>query len=355
VSYRCRPWLSLTVGQFHVPFSMENRTDESNLTTFERSLAIRGFVVPSDKDLGLALWGELDERLLGYEVGVFTGDGQNRPNVDAWPDVVGRVYSRPLASSGSGSFFKLAQMGVSARYGARDPERVGYDYPAIATNQGFVLWQPGYRDSYGRLTHVLPSGEGYAVGGELRLPFDLPGGRAIDLRGEAYWVHNFTREAVEGFELSNTERFGRMQGVGWTALVSVWPWGDSLVTGEPGILRPPTVDPTSTRPVLRGLELFVLGSGIAANYSGATREQSEPDANTPVSNIAVYQLGGGAQYWHGTNLRVGAHYFAYVAPDSGDRRRNQAVVADNLASAREGIAGSENVQHELSARMAISF
>ena len=355
VSYRYKPWLGVTVGQFHVPFSMENRTDESNLSSFERSLGIRGFAVPYDKDLGLALWGELEQRLLGYEVGVFTGDGQDRPNVDAWPDVVGRVYSRPLATSGEGSFFKLAQIGVSARYGARDPAHVTYDYPSITTGQGFVLWQPGYRDSYGRFNRVLPSGEGYAAGGELRLPFDLPGGRAIDVRGEAYWVHNDTREAIEGYELTNTERFGRMQGGGWTATVSVWHWGDSFVSGEPGIMRPPTIDLVAARPLLRGLELYLLGSGIAANYSGATREDSQPDANTPSANIAIYQLGGGAQYWYGTNLRVGLQYLLYYAPDSGDPRRNQAVVASNVSAGRDGTQGGANVQHELSGRIAVSF
>ena len=181
---------------------------------------------------------------------------------DAFPDVVGRVYSRPLAVSGEGSFFELAQIGVSARYGARDQEYVDCDYPAIATGQGFVLWQPAYTDSYGRLNRVLPSGDQWALGGELRLPFDLPGGRAIDVRGEAYWVSNGTREAIDGTQLSNTERFGRMEGIGWYAMVSFWAWGDAFVSGEPGLWRPVTVDPSAPPELLRGLEICSGGLRI---------------------------------------------------------------------------------------------
>lgn len=218
-----------------------------------------------------------------------------------------------------------------------------------------MLWQPAYTDSYGRLTRVLPSGDQWALGGELRLPFDLPGGRAIDVRGEAYWVSNDTRESIDGTQLTNTERFGRMKGVGWYAMVSLWAWGDPFVSGEPGLWRPVTVALTDQAPPRRGLEIIGLASGIAANYDGASRQSSPADLYTPNANIAVYQFGGAVQYWYGRNFRGALNYSAYFAPDSGDQLRNQAVVADNIALDPAGDSGGGNVQHELTGRLAVTF
>lgn len=354
VSYRLRKWLGFTAGQFNAPFSMANRTRETVTPMMERNLAIRGFVMPNNKELGLSVWGELGrERLLAYELGIFNGDGPTRPAVDANFDFMGRIFSRPLVGLGDGSFYKLAQIGVSGRVGSRDQGYVAYDYPTVASNQGVVLWQPGYVDSLGRVTHVIPSGAQRAIGGELRLPFDI-GSRALDLRGEVYYVANNTREGVDGFEFTNTERFGRVNGVGWYALASFWACGDTFISGEPGVHRPVTVDLDSEAPTKRGFEIFAVASGIAANYDGATREGSTPDANTPSSNIAVYQFGGGVTYWYSQAFRATINYLAYFAPDSGDIDANQVLVPDNIHN-DGGMLGDGHAHHELGTRLAVSF
>lgn len=355
VSYRFRPWLNFTAGMFNAPLSMSNRTRETVVTPMERPLAIQGFVVPNNKELGLMAWGELfGERTLAYELGVFSGDGPERPAVDAHPDFMGRIFARPLASLGEGSFFDLAQIGVSGRYGSKDQQFVAYDYPAIATGGGFVLWQPGYVDSLDRVTHVIPSGDQATIGGELRLPFDLPGGRAIEVRGEAYYVSNNTREAVDGFQLTNTERFGRVKGVGWYALASAWLFGDTFVTGEPGVHRPVTVDLDQDAPMLRGLELFALAGGVHANYSGATREESQADELTPETDLSIIHFGGGLQYWYGHNFRAAINYTGYMTPNSEDPESNAAIVPDNLR-VEDNAQGAGNFHHELAARLAVTF
>ncbi len=354
VSYRFRTWLNFTAGMFNAPMTMSNRTRETLVTPMERPLAIRSFVVPNNKELGLMAWGEIGERMVAYEVGIFTGDGPERPAVDAHPDVMGRVFARPLASLGTGSFFELAQIGISGRYGSKDQNFVDYDYPSIATGNGFVMWQPGYVDSRDRVTRVMPSGDQGTIGGELRLPFDLPGGRALDIRAEAYYVQKNTREAVQGFELTNTERFGRVKGVGWYALASVWLFGDTFVSGEPGVHRPVTVDLDEKAPMRRGLELFALVGGVHANYSGATRENSPVDPMTPETDITVMQMGGGVQYWYGRNFRAAINYTGYLAPSSEDPTQNLAIVPDNLRT--DGTErGAGNVHQELGARLAITF
>ena len=356
VSYRFREWMSFTAGMQNVPFSMSNRT-RSHLTTFmERPVAIRGFAVPYERDLGVTVWGELfGERTLAYELGVFMGDGFDRPTVDARADYVGRIFARPLTRAGDALFFKQAQIGISMRHGQRDQEFVDYDYPAVASNQGFVMWQPGYVDSLGRVTHVIPSGAQNSIGGELRLPFRLPNGAVLDFSGEAYYVANNTRDAVEGFVSTNTERLGRVNGLGWYAEVSWWAcFTDQLAGGEPGIYRPFHVDLKREAPLKKAFQISAMASGIVANYSGATRGGSVADANTPDSNVALYQIGGAVNYWFNDNFRAGINYFAYLTPDSGDVSKNQAVVPDNV-TVTDGALGGSNTHHELGARTAINF
>jgi hypothetical protein len=334
---------------------MANRTRETVITPLERPIAIQGFVVPNNKELGLMVWGELfEDRALTYELGVFSGDGPDRPAVDARPDFIGRITTRPLSSLGSSSFLKLAQIGLSARFGTKDQAFVNYDYPAIAANNGFVMWQPGYVDSLNRFVHVIPSGAQRTLGGELRAPFDLPGGRAIEVRGELYYVANNTREAVQGFESTNTERFGRINGIGGYAIVSAWVLGDKLVSGEPGVHRPIKVDFKEDAPILRGLELFGLVGGISANYSGATREGSVPDELTPQADINIIQFGGGTQYWFGQNFRAAFHYTGYALPNSVEPTLNAAIVPDNLRVDGNDVGAGE-LHHEISGRLAISF
>ena len=355
VSYRFREWLNFTAGLFNAPLTMSNRTRETVVTPLERPLAIQSFVVPNNKELGLMAWGELfGKRTLVYEVGVFSGDGPERPVVDAQPDFMGRIYARPLTSLGDDTFFQMAQIGVSARYGVKDQEFVDYDYPAIASNNGFVFWQPGYVDSLNRVTRVLPSGPQRLIGGELRLPFDLPAGRALDIQFELYYVSNKTREAIQGFELTNTERFGRMNGLGGYTQISAWLLGDTFVTGEPGVHRPPEVNLNEDAPMLRGLEAYVLFGAVAANYTGATRNGSSADSETPVADINIFNFGGGLQYWYGPNFRAGLSYTGYQLSDSVDNDLNAAITPDNIRVEGDQ-RGARDTHHELSARLGVTF
>ncbi len=355
VSYRFRRWLSFTLGQQNTPFSLSNRTPEPATSTMERPLAIRGFTVPDERALGLALWGDVTD-LVSYEAGVFDGDGEHGPFADATPDFAARAVVRPLRRLGKSRVLRDSRLGVSGRIGGRD--MVSYDYPTLATGGGYVLWQPGYVDSQGRITHVLPSGMQRAIGGELRAPFDLPGGRGAELRAEAYFVENDTREAVQGFIATNSERFGRVRGLGWYAQASLWALGDAFASGEPGTWRPKQIDRENDAPLPRGLEIVLLASGINASYSAATREGSTEDALTPRSNITAYELGGAFNYWRGTLFRASLEYFAYLAPGSGTAT-NLVVLPRELESAATsetaGGEGGADVHHELGARVAVSF
>ncbi len=336
-------WLNLMIGQYQTPFSMENRTSEGLTPWMERNVAIRGFVVPGLKETGITAWGALPRDVFVYEVGVFGGDGQNRPQVDNQVDWIGRVYTRPFAPGGG--LLEKAQIGVSARHGDRDPTKVGYDYPTITTGQGFTLWDPTYTDSQGRLIHVIPSGAQNQIGGELRIPIAY-----ADVRGEAYWVDNHTREAVDGFQLTNTERIGRVHGVGWYVQLSCWPLGDPWVGGEPGITRPRHLNIDAPFQIKKGLEVLAIAAGIDARYDGASRG-GVADKNTPSGDVTIYEYGFGASYWLTRFFRAQINYIVYHTPGSGTSE-NQAVVPGNAGKTPK--AGPD-VLHELGARLAVQL
>lgn len=359
INYSICPCLNVMLGQYDAPLGMDNRTSDVANAWMEQNVAIRGLVAPSKKELGLTVWGELGDRNLNYEIGVFGGDGQNRPQVDNAVDFIGRIFTLPFHKKDDKSLLNKAQIGVSARHGERDQAYVGYSYPGFTTGQGFTLWDPRYRDSQGRTTHIIPSGAQNTIGGELRLPLSI-----FELRSEAYYVANNTREAIEGFQLATdpdgqvyTERLGHLTGVGWYAHVAVWPFGDAYVNGDPGFMRPTRIDLAKDlgKPK-KGLEVLALVAGIDAEYAGSARQEGRPDANTPGSastpgHIKVMQYGVGANYWYTRHIRASINYNIYHTPGSASAE-NLAGVPGNLAKATKE---SAHVLHELGTRLAIAF
>lgn len=361
VNYSVCKCFNIQIGQFLSPVSMEGRTGDTRSSELERTVATRSFLHQNNpRDVGGMIWGELGPRVFVYELGLFGGDGQNRPSVDSRIDFMGRMFTRPFAGMGSSDLQKYTQIGVGVHVGGRDTKAVGYDYGSMTTGQGFALWKPTYTDSDKRLVHIIPADTQLSVGGELRLKV----GR-VALQGELYYVGNNAREAVDGYQLSNTERYTRMSGVAWYGRLSAWPVGAAFIPGEPGISRPRHLD-LNVKPPLRvpqGLEMIAIASGIHAKYAlrDATDESgkvivSTADAKTPTGDVTIYQLSLGANYWHSKHARVGVYYSAYVTPGSGSKD-NRACVPDNLLkdAATQTKANQGHILHELSGRVALTF
>jgi hypothetical protein len=353
INFTVAPWLQIEVGQFLTPFSMENRTSNKFIPFMERRIAIRNLTAPTSQELGIMVWGEVADKKLNYEVGVFAGEGVNRPQIDNDVDFIGRVFAKPLL--GCKCPLPNAQIGMSARHGQRDSSYVGYDHPALATGYGVRLWSPTYRDSLGRTIHIIPSGAQNAIGGELRLPVSV-----VDFRGEAYYVANNTREAIEGYQLTNTERIGQLRGVGWYAQISAWPLGDAFVPSEPGMQRPTRLDFTKPPSApKRGLEALAYVGGVNAIYDGASRGNgSVYDANTPGNptgtagkNVTIYEYGFGLNYWHSTYVRTTLNYILYHTPGSGSRDNIARVPGNGVPET----AATAHVLHELGARLQLAF
>ncbi len=369
IIYRPTPLFNLQLGQFLVPFTMENRTSPNALTFMERSMAVRVLAAPQDRDIGIMGYGALDRRLLYYSAGVFLGDGTNRPNADNRFDTMARWYVRPLALTRDP--FRDFQVGMSFRFGMRDPHRVAYDASAMTTQSGYAFWSPTYSDSHidpatgaGRLTHIIPAGQQRGVAAELRVPVSR-----FELRGEAVYVNNQMREGVDGFQTQYTERFGTFSGWSYYAQFSCWIWGKPRYLSDPGETGPQQLDfskPIETVPA-QGVEVALRWEELHANYKSSNRVGT-PDSRNIDGDIHVNSVAAGINYWATRHMRLSLNYLAYFFPDSApksasepggpmwDSSQRALAPGNQLAKGVDNNArDSAHTLHEIAARAQFSF
>jgi phosphate-selective porin len=311
VNYGPSPWANLEVGQFYLPFTMENRISDNTTPYLERSVAVRDIGAPLQRDIGAMFWGESPDRTVYYAAAVLNGDGPNRVNVDSRYDFAGRLLVRPLATA-TQSPSKWTQIGVSAKYGTRDSSQVGYDLPNLTTQGGFPFWKPTYKDSFGRTLHIIPSNAQWGLAGDVYVPIGN-----FDVTGEFIYNVYDTREAVDGLQLSPfTERIGALKGYGWYGSVSYWILGDHDIIGHPSYGRPIHVDLSKPQnPARQGLQALAKFEQLHLTYSGSSRG-GVSDSKTPDGDIDVQDFELGLNYWATRHLRVGINYTLYFFPDS---------------------------------------
>jgi len=88
------PAATLRVGQYKVPFGLEELTPDSKQQFVDRSITNAKFA-PS-RDIGLMLYGNAWEKKFGYQVGLFNGAGQDNPQDDQKQMYAARVWIDPL-------------------------------------------------------------------------------------------------------------------------------------------------------------------------------------------------------------------------------------------------------------------
>lgn len=352
---------NVQIGQFDAPFSIENRTSDKYIPFMERSLAVRALGIPTNKEVGTMAWGDSKGDFVHYAVGMFMGDGMNRTNVDNRFEVIGRAYLHPFA--GERGAIKNTQIGGSFRWGQRDPSYVNYDYPAMTTQGGFAFWQPVYKGANG-WTHVLPSGSQAAFAGELRIPL-----KTVDLTSELVYVNNHTREALEGYQSTNTERLGTMKGYSYYVELGWWPFGNAYINGMPGVETPTHVDlKTPYNEPKWALQLLAKWEQLHVTYDSASRAGT-PDAKNIDGAIKVNALSFGANLWATKHVRFTANYvldmFPGSAPVSPDNPSNPAQSSAQRAVAPANTLPKGNISpeardtahtlHEVLFRAAVAF
>ncbi|MDB4937742.1 MAG: hypothetical protein JWP87_4714 [Labilithrix sp.] len=364
INYREGTLFNVMVGQMDAPFMMENRTSDKYIPFMERSLPVRAVGIPSNKEIGAMFWGETRNRLFFYSLGPYNGDGQNRPNVDARFDLLGRFVVHPLATTDiADKTLKDAQIGVSGRYGSRDRKWVDYDYPPLTTQGAFPFWSPTYTSSRG-VTHIIPAGDQIGLAGELRIPIDR-----FDLTSEVVYIRNGTREALEGFEATQSNRFGVMSGVSYYATLGFWILGKRDINGVPGYGNPPRLDWTKSDPLEppHALQLLAKWEQVALKYESASRAGTA-DANNIDGDIKVDAITLGMNYWATKHVRLSLNYVYDRFPDSGPVKAAAPGGAQQTSANRAFAPGntigtgvddrardSAHDLHELLARFAIAL
>jgi len=309
VNFGPSPYFNVQVGQFLLPFTMENRISDNTTPFLERSLVVRNIGAPNTRDIGAMVWGEPLSRVVYYSAGIYNGDGPNRPNSDSRFDGVFRAVGRPFAATRSS--LVDAQLGVSGRYGSRDSKLVGYDAPTLTTQGGYAFWRPTYKDSLGRLVHIIPADDQRAFGCDFYVPIG-----PVEVAGELVYLAAGTREALDGYQLSYSERAGTLSGVGYYVEAGVWLLGTREIIGFPSEGKPLHADlKAPQRPAAHGVEVLARFEQLALTYHGASRG-GVVDPSTPDGNISVVSTTIGLNYWATRHLRVAINYGYYYFPDS---------------------------------------
>jgi hypothetical protein len=325
-------------------------------------MAVRDLGIPTNKELGIMAWGEAPQKYVAYALGIFQGDGQNRVNVDARMDFMARVFAHPLA--GMDGPLKDAQIGASIRAGDRDPKSVNYDYNAFTTQGTYAFWSPTYGGSKGT-THVIPASTQFAAAGELRIPISI-----VDITSEVVGINNGTREAVEGYQATNTERFGSMKGVSYYVQFGVWPLGNRDINGQPGYENPPHVDldkPDAPEPK-QALQLLVKWEQLHATYDSNSKK-GDKDAKNVDGDIKANAFSLGANYWATKHVRLTCNYVANLfsgseptspttMTDKNVQTKDQRALAPGntlAAGVNDSARDGAHVLHELLFRVAVAF
>jgi hypothetical protein len=362
VNYGPSPWVNIQIGQYLLPFTMENRVSDNTTPFLERSLVSRGLGAPFTRDIGAMLWGQEENALVYYTVGLYTGDGPNRTNADNRFDVVARAFTRPFVST-QGSMLESAQIGVSGRYGSRDPSLVGYDAPSLTTQGGYAFWRGTYRDALNRLIHIVPSAEQGAVAGELYLPIDR-----YDLTSEFVYAVSNTREAVDGYQLSRfTERTTQLLGYAYYVQLGAWVLGNrDIIGGASSYGKPLHLDLRVPQKVAaRGLQILAKAEQLHVTYSARA---GALDAKTPLGDIDVTSFALGANFWATRHLRVGLNYTYYDFPSSEpvsasaaggpvqtSAQRAQAPAQALAKGSDDAARDNGHTLHELQLRVGVQF
>ena len=360
VGYDACSWFSIRFGQFDAPFTMENMTSDKWLSFMERSLTARAVGFPANKDLGVMVTGKTTKEHAEWMLSYMGGDGQNRPSVDSRGDAIGRILVRPFASA-EGSLVQRMHVGMSGRWGKRDPAYVRYDASTMSTPGGYAFWSPVYGSGASE-THVLPSGIQRAIDVELFLPL----GR-FDLQAEGLMVHDERRESLAlgsgpGGIAPNIERAGTLSGITYYVQLAFWPCGVPRIAGEPGRYPDPKIKWGDSTIGKYGWQLVARWEQMFLKYDSVSRSGFDDatgtlpvgvkvgglDAATNDLHVNVFQFG--STYWATKHVRVTWMWSMYMFP--GGATDNQALAPGAKGTAKDGDA---RVLHEFSARLALAL
>jgi phosphate-selective porin len=304
------PWNNLAilqVGQFDAPFTLENRTSDKYFDFMERSITVRAFGIPDNKEMGAMLHGFNDDRNYYYSVAVLNGDGQNFKNADREFDVMGRAWVAPFSFSGPGPLHDV-EIGGSLWTG----DRANTLAPTSQTTQaGFTFLSFGpftttYNGAANTAMQMRQVGRLNAAAGEINAPIDHKYG----VRGEFVWRHSpLSEETIAGNGAGTIVRPADLKGYSLYGEAWVWLLGDDRLIGDQQGLQPFLRQKKfGVRPIQNGLMVAARYEHLDENVtSEANAATVVPDS--PALGKTVVDSGElGVNYWHSKRFRATFNY-----------------------------------------------
>jgi phosphate-selective porin OprO and OprP len=164
IEYKLNDYLNFTVGQFLLPFSLENLTSNLKFDLIDRSQAVEALVARSKdvigrdtaakgnitnyngRDIGIQVGGTLvklnDKSFIEYKIGLFNGSGINQVDKNESKDIVTRVNVNPLNGLSFGVSYYNGVGNIGRPPANHKRERFGidasYDYQNLSFRGEFL-------------------------------------------------------------------------------------------------------------------------------------------------------------------------------------------------------------------------
>ncbi|HEX7479576.1 MAG TPA: porin [Polyangiales bacterium] len=301
----------LQVGQFDAPFTLENRTSDKYFDFMERSLTVRAFGIPTNKEVGSMIHGVLPNSIAYYSLGVFNGDGQNFKNVDADFDLMGRAWISPAALANL-SALEGAEIGASFWAGKRGA--TGLPLSPLTTQGGFAFSElkgtsvPTAASATGKPLEVHQHGNLTAFALELNLPLVHRYGLRVE------YVHKNQELGIDDISQISSGKLTPLSTAkrsGWSAYGELWWWavGDDTIIGAPGLQLPPRLKAFSTETPRHGLmfaaRLERLDTQLTSNMPLGV---ASVGTNATSGETAVTSFEVGVNYWYSKRFRATLNY-----------------------------------------------
>jgi phosphate-selective porin len=339
-------FLKLEVGQFDAPFTLENRTSDKFFDFMERSVVVRAFGVPSNKEDGAFLFGWLPKRVAYYSIGVVNGDGQNFKDQDNNPAVLGRAFVAPLAPFArdrrwmediwvGGSFWWKHDTNLGGPAAANAGGAAQNDVPAMTTQGGFGFFSSNYgngKDSAGNSlrAHLVPWGDTVKWAVEANVPIKFLGlrfemvGQTIDLA-----QYNDANPVNASLTRTTTGTHGaQLDGLGYYIELYGWILGDVNFLETPGIEAAPRLKKFAPAKEPKwGLMLAVkyehVGFDVKNLPAGAPNAMGNPTVDPGQGNYSIDVFEMGLNAWATKHVRLTANYVMnYIDGDSANVKKN---------------------------------
>ena len=298
----------LQVGQYDAPFTLENRTSDKYFDFMERSITVRAFGIPDNKEIGAMVHGYDGPRRFMYSIGLFNGDGQNFKNVDTHFDWMGRGWIAPFAFKGEGPLHDVA-IGGSFWTG----ERANTLAPASQTTQGGLTFL-SFSQFTTSMTSGMPNtpiqlrqvGRMKALAAELNAPI----AHKYGLRYEFVWRDSPLAEASIAANGTGTILAGATLR-GYSMYGELWYWavGDDTIIGDQQGLEPfPRYKRFGVTPPRNGLMLALrfeyLNEDVTEDADAAALALGNPAVGK--TKLTSYEIG--VNYWRSKRFRASFNY-----------------------------------------------